>query len=320
MLKNKEGKVRSGWIILLTMVAGFGLLTALTTVIQIPIVSYLTSTGDYDLATQYASDKAIRIINIYSYVSMFLQELVMIIIPILAWTKFVKEPISSMGLKPIKEHKKELLFGLLFGFVSITIVFAAIVLSGNAVVTSWKPTFSVGMIVWFVIFIFVGFAEEIFGRGFIMAALRRTKNKWMVLIISAAIFSLMHSGNQGIGLIPYLNIVLVGVLFGFMYYLSGNIWMCIGYHITWNFFQGFYGFPVSGSGTPSLFQMEYVTDTVWNGGTFGPEGGLFVSIIILFGLILVLRYYKNSDYDFMSELPKEEPEVMDDVSIDNAIR
>ena len=306
MFKNKEGKVRSGWKILLTMLVVLGFIFAITLVIQIPLIVYLSKTGDYVVETRYATERGNKILSYYSIVSMFIQEILMILIPIISWTKIEKRPIAEMGLKPVGKHKKEAIIGLLFGFVSISLVFVGIVVSGNVVVTSWKPHFSLGMILWFVMFIFVGFAEEIWGRGYIMAVLRQTKSKVAVVIISAVIFALIHSGNSGIDVLPYINLMLVGVLFAYMFIKSGNIWMSIGYHITWNFFQGFYGFPVSGNGTPSLIQMQYKDNTIWNGGVFGPEGGLFVTFAIVLGVIFVHYYYRKSKYEFLDIAPIED--------------
>ena len=42
-----------------------------------------------------------------------------------------------------------------------------------------------------------------------------------------------------------------------MYIKSGNIWMCIGYHFTWNTFQGIiYGMPVSGLNVPDVYKRQ----------------------------------------------------------------
>lgn len=316
MIKNKEGKVRSGWKILLTMLIMFASILVVTLIVQLPLIAYLSKTGDYILETRYASERANKIFSYYSKGDMVIQEILMILIPILSFTKFSKQPISNMGLKPIANHKSETIIGLLFGFFSISIVFFGIVFSGNATVTSWKPQFSIGMLGYLVIFIFVGFAEEILGRGYIMSVLRQTKNKVVVVLVSAIIFALLHSGNSGIAVLPYINLMLVGILFSYMYIKSGNIWMSIGYHITWNFFQGFYGFPVSGNGTPSLIQLQYNENTIWNGGVFGPEGGLFVTFVIVIGAFFVHYYYRESDYEFLNETPIEENKAVEPVTVE----
>lgn len=104
------------------------------------------------------------------------------------------------------------------------------------------------------------------------------------------------------GILPFVNIILIGVLFAYMYLLSGNIWMCIGYHITWNYFQGnIFGFLVSGTSSRGLLTTVIEKDTIINGGAFGPEGGLVVTFIILLGFIFVKSFYKGKSYTFLSD-------------------
>ena len=80
--------------------------------------------------------------------------------------------------------------------------------------------------------------------------------------------------------------------------------MPIGYHITWNYFQGnVFGFKVSGTEVEGMLSTTYSQDNIWNGGAFGPEGGLFVTAIILIGFIVVKLYYKNKKFDFLSMDP-----------------
>lgn len=300
MLKNKEGMIRSGWKLLLTIFVLYVSIFVISSLLSLPIFAYFAKSGDYVAKTQYVSERAGAF---FSYFTNAIQIILMILVPVLSWTKFSKQPVGAMGLKPFSLHKRELLAGLAAGFVSMTLVFTGIVLSKNAVILSWKPHFSADMIIWLLIFIGVGFAEEIFGRGYIMAILRQTRNKVTILLVSGVIFAMLHSNNPGVGTMAYVNLMLVGLLFAYSFMRSGNIWLCIGYHITWNLFEGLYGFPVSGVGTPSLFEMEYKSNTIWNGGAFGPEGGIFVTIVVLAGIFFVHHYYRNNNYEFLDEVP-----------------
>jgi membrane protease YdiL (CAAX protease family) len=100
--------------------------------------------------------------------------------------------------------------------------------------------------------------------------------------------------------VPFINIVLAGLLFAYMYIKSGSIWMSIGYHITWHFLQGcVYGFPVSGTGGQGIISTQYARDTILNGGAFGPVGGLLVTAVIILGFVFVKWYYRDSLFQFM---------------------
>lgn len=300
MFKNKEGKIRSGWIIA-AVTGAFFLIANIIGIIMgiiIGIIINLTSNG------QITGDPN-QITAQITMISMFLSEIVMILVPIIAWKYIMKRPLSNMGLTSFKKGYKELFVGLAFGAISMTVVFAFIVLTGNATVESWTPHFSADTAIYLVIFILVGLAEEIYSRGFIMATLRQTRNLPFVVLVSSLIFALLHSLNSGISLLPYLNLFLVGFLFAYMYIKSGNIWMCIGYHITWNYFQGnVFGFKVSGLDTTGIITTTYKENNLLNGGTFGPEGGLFVTFIVLIGLLIVHLYYRNRNFDFIGSEPE----------------
>ena len=73
--------------------------------------------------------------------------------------------------------------------------------------------------------------------------------------------------------------------------MTGNIWMCSAVHSIWNFVQGnLYGIRVSGF---DLMDTVLVSDTVpgkelINGGSFGLEGGLGVTAVLIAGIIVQL--------------------------------
>lgn len=305
MFKNKEGKVRSGWKIAAVSAAFFLISNIIGAIIGVIYSFILMANGDIDLTTGVINENVSNhMLAQLTLVSTFIGEIVMLLTPIIAWKYLMKRPLSHMGLTSFKKNYKDLLIGLVIGAISLSIVFAILVFTGNASVESWTPRFSADTIIYLGLFILVGLAEEIYGRGFIMSALRQTRNLPVVVIVSSLIFALLHSANSGIGPIPYLNLFLIGILFAYMYIKSGNIWMCIGYHITWNYFQGnVFGFKVSGQDTNGLFSTTYNNNNIFNGGTFGPEGGLFVTIIILFGFLFVKLYYKESSFDFIAAEP-----------------
>lgn len=304
MFKNKEGKVRSGWIIIGTYILFFLLLTLISMVSLIAFKYFITTTKGTDISTYIITKEGMQLQKYINVVLTLIQEALLILTPIIIWRYVMKRPLSNMGLRSIRSHKKELIAGLIFGAVSMSVVFCIIILTGNAKVVSWKPQFSIDILLYLLVFIMVGFAEEIFGRGFIMATLRRTKNIPVVVIVSSIIFALLHSGNSGIDIIPYMNITLVGLLLAYIYLRSGNIWMAIGYHITWNYLQGnIFGFPVSGTHSKGLFTVIYEENNIINGSIFGPEGGIVVTAVVLLGFLFVKKYYKNKEYDFLAEEP-----------------
>lgn len=292
MFINKSGKVRSGWKV--TAVLGAALL--LTIGVQFAAVLIIAALLPNDVSFA----ERIKIgAEQFRWLLTLLQEAAMIIVPLFTWKKLIRRPLSEMGLPRLGGHKLELAFGLLLGFISITLASAAIVLSGSAYIMSWTPELSVNALLNFGFFILVGFSEEILSRGYIMSVLRQTRSVAAVVIISSVIFSCLHLLNSGFSLMSFSNIILAGLLFSYMYLRSNNIWAPIGFHITWNYFLGsVYGFPVSGNNMGGIITTAYSNSDFLNGGVFGPEGGLAVTAALLLCFFVVRLYYRKRNIDF----------------------
>lgn len=236
-----------------------------------------------------------------------LQCVLIIFFIVLYWNIFDKRPVRDMGLINIKKGYKDLIHGLLFGALSLLIVFAILLLSGNIALARplSEPNFNISLITGLILFIFVGINEEMFVRGYCISVLKESSKTSFVIIISSIIFSLLHSFNPGMNVLSYINLFLFGILTAYMTIKSKNLWLAIGYHITWNYFEGnICGFLVSGLDTGSLYSLEPVNPNILNGGSFGPEGGLVVTLILLLSYLYIWKVYKPSVKD--SEIDRAE--------------
>jgi len=175
------------------------------------------------------------------------------------------------------------------------IVFIILVASKNISIENsfLRPNFNSSLLTGLILFIFVGINEEMFSRGYCMTVLKQTGNKWVVVIVSSIIFSFMHSLNPNMSFLSYINLFLFALLAAYMFIKSNNLWLSIGYHIALNYFEGnVFGFQVSGQGTSSLYTLSSPSNNIITGRSFGPEGGLVVTFIILVGFIYIWKFYK----------------------------
>ena len=106
----------------------------------------------------------------------------------------------------------------------------------------------------------------------------------------------------GVTLLSFFNIFLFGV-FASLYTLRTNslIGGC-AIHSAWNFAQGnLFGFQVSGLATnASILTIKTNTSsTLFNGGSFGMEGGLTVTIVLLICILIVI-FFKSSKNEINS--------------------
>jgi len=101
--------------------------------------------------------------------------------------------------------------------------------------------------------------------------------------------------NPNFNLFAALNIALAGVAFCYAYLITGNLWLPLAFHFSWNFFQGpVFSFPVSGmiSGGLLLTQVSQAGSAI-TGGAFGPEGGLTGLGAQLLGLLILWLWAKR---------------------------
>ena len=221
-----------------------------------------------------------------------------IIAAVIVYCKFIeKRTLASVG---IRKHRafSEYIAGFLLGclLMSAAIVFA--VLTGTIKFEGLGSISAVMLVLYFVAYLIQGMSEELLIRGYFMTALGKTANSVYVIVCSSLFFALMHFGNNGISLMGIINLFLFGLVAGVYVLKRGNIWGVAALHSAWNFVQGtVFGFPVGGSSeTVSLLKFSTVDGFErLNGGTFGPEGGLWVTLVLFvaLGLVLALKQNKN---------------------------
>lgn len=184
--------------------------------------------------------------------------------------------------------------GLAGGFILFGGAVLLCVVCGTLTVHMTETPPPLGMLaLFFVAFLIQGMSEELLCRSYLMVSLSRGLPLWACVLTNALLFSLLHAGNPGITVIALINIFLFGLLASVLALRRGSIWMAGALHSMWNFAQGnFFGIPVSGiKGSPSPLISTPGTGT-WaelvNGGAFGLEAGLAVTIVLLGACAVVL--------------------------------
>lgn len=287
---NSEKQIRSGWKIILAIVLFFAILFGFSIILNIAITIVYSI---LDIQKINKIEAGLSIVPIQT-AAIVLQEIVPIIVCVLLWKTLDKKSLDELGITKFKNDWKKFVEGLIIGAAALTTVSIILVLTGSSIINGelLKPNFSSSIIVSLIIYISVGFSEEILCRGYFLSVLKQCKRKWIPYVGSSVIFALLHSLNAGISLIAYINLFLFGLFLAYVVYKTKNLWLGIGVHITWNFFEGsVFGFLVSGGGSlnQSIYYLESSKYEIINGGAFGPEGGLAVTFVLV---VLILLAYK----------------------------
>ena len=211
------------------------------------------------------------------------------------YRKFIdRKSLISLGLY-FRDYKIDLYQGLAWGLGMVAAGFSILYLFN--IVSIVEVNFNFGSLLgYFVLFSFVSLNEEIMIRGYILNNLSQSMNKYIALIVSSVLFSAMHLSNANISLIPFINIILAGILLGIYYLHKQNLWFPIGMHMTWNYFQGpVLGFEVSGTKTYTLVTQNVEGNVLITGGEFGFEGSVLATFIIIIAIIVIHFQYRNTD-------------------------
>ena len=206
---------------------------------------------------------------------------------------FRKLPFSGLGLS-LKGWGRSLLRGALFVVFLYVVGFGLSLLLGAVEVVGFLFS-PISLLVSLLLYFFVAVTEEVIGRGFILGRLLDGGiNKFVALFISAVLFSLMHLFNPNFAFVPFLNIMLAGCFLGASYIYTRNLCFPIALHWFWNWIQGsVLGYKVSGNefSNENLLILHFPEENLINGGTFGFEGSILCSLLLVLGTVIILRHY-----------------------------
>jgi len=212
-----------------------------------------------------------------------------------------RRPVASLGLTFDQHTLPDLLFGIgAMGVVMGLIYLAESLLGwlrfeGYAWQTQPLSEVLLGTVLsMFWVFMLVGWREELLSRGYHLQNLADGLNLPWGVIISSSVFGLLHLANPNASWIAALGIFFAGLFLAYGYLRTRLLWLPIGLHIGWNFFEGpVFGFPVSGLTMPRLIQQVELGPDLWTGGPFGPEAGLIVLPALLVGAGLIYLYTRG---------------------------
>jgi membrane protease YdiL (CAAX protease family) len=203
------------------------------------------------------------------------------------FTRFIdRKDFKSVGFQ-LEGYTKDLFWGVALGAVIMAIGFLILSALNEIIVTS--IVFNIyNLLISIVLFVFVAFNEEVFLRGYVLNNFLQSMNKYLALILSSLIFSLLHIFNPNFDLMSFGGIFLAGILLGISYIYTKNLWFPIALHFSWNFFQGtVFGFKVSGLSMYSIINQNIAEASLLNGGEFGFEGSILSHIFIIIAVVLI---------------------------------
>ena len=214
-------------------------------------------------------------------------------------TKYIdRKPLLSIGLS-VKDKANEMLIGLGFALAFIGGLFLVLWLIGAINITGYVG-FKPGVFIVSMMLFMAAFDEELIFRGYILNNMMdSTSNRWIALAGSSLLFALLHSGNPSVWStwVPMTELFAAGFILGISYTFTKNLWFPTFFHFGWNFFQGLFGFEISGINVDSWKMISHentgnVPDIV-SGGAFGIEGSVITLSCTIICTYLIFKYYNE---------------------------
>lgn len=229
--------------------------------------------------------------------SLFLERLLMLVgylsaaVLVLRWRKL---PLSLLGIS-LKGRGKDLLAGLGVAVLLYAVGFGTSLLMGTVEIASvqWVPRDLLGTLLFFLL---VAVTEEVMLRGFVLGRmLSAGMNRFVALFLSSALFSAMHLFNPNFALLPFVNILLAGCLLGASFLYTRNLCFPVVLHWFWNWLQGpVLGYEVSGmDSSETLLTLRLTGSDLLTGGSFGFEGSLLCTVLLVVGTLAIIGYYER---------------------------
>ncbi|WP_246308130.1 CPBP family intramembrane glutamic endopeptidase [Halorarum salinum] len=202
--------------------------------------------------------------------------------------------LADLGLRRERGWLSDLWFGLALGVGLQALVAGVGLAAGWYRLAGTLVGPPVGLLTALVLFLGVGFYEELLLRGYLLTNLGEWFSRHagqrvaagLALLASSGVFGAAHVANPGATAVSTLGITFAGVFLGLGYLLTGRLSLPVGVHISWNYAQGaVFGFPVSGLDVgASLLALEPTGPRAVTGGEFGPEAGLLGVLALCVGI------------------------------------
>lgn len=246
-------------------------------------------------ALQFISNKYLQ--GDWVFLTFLVSEWLMLFAILIFIQRRMKGGIAAINLVP-EGAARNYGVGILIGTVMFILFILVAVLSKTYGWNGLADPINWVMVLLFAI-AFVGQAalEEVVFRGFLLRFIGRRTSILLGLIVSSIVFSLLHLPGRETTLLVFINTFLLAALFSFLVLLTRSLYLPCGLHFAWNFVEMVvFNTPNSSERvSTAVFKTSYLSNNInLTGGSYGPEGSIFTTIIVsLFLIVTLILYARN---------------------------
>lgn len=235
--------------------------------------------------------------NTWAQAGILVLQNVAFVLVALLFLKIDKEKftLDRLGLTWRKDTPKLFLAGMSLDLITIVLLMALLAVTGVVVYKGFGPSIfgASSVALSFVLMLFatlsIGIGEEVLFRGYLQRMLTNRYGIMVALPLASLIFVLVHVlpqlMNNKLPLFYFLSILPIALLLGYLFYKTGSLWICIGFH----FFEDFLvlnvlfaGNDVSGTYPLFLFsEPKIISESATWLGSWGDLMGFVIASAVL---------------------------------------
>ncbi len=205
---------------------------------------------------------------------------------------FERASLAQIGLGWNRSSVRNLLLGLAGGSGAACVVLVGPIVVGLAEFQAtpnaephWRTLLFVS-----VVLLFGAVGEEMLFRGYGFQVLIGFLGPFATILPVGVLFGLAHASNLGITPLALVNTTIWGVLLGYAFVRSGDLWLPIGLHLGWNWALPLFGVNLSGfTMEVTGYALRWKLGPLYSGGAYGPEGGILTSVVTVFLLVYLWK-------------------------------
>lgn len=136
-----------------------------------------------------------------------------------------------------------------------------------------------------------GVFEELIFRGVLFRSTEAMLGSWAGILVSSLAFGLIHLTNPGATMGGAIYICIeAGLLLSAAFLLTRRLWICMGFHMAWNYFQSavFSGVVSGAVSDPGLLKATLDGPELLTGGSFGMEQSVVALVLCTTTGVIVL--------------------------------
>lgn len=197
---------------------------------------------------------------------------------------FTTRHLVELGMAWNRSSMENMGLGILGGAGAASLVLAPALLAGEAHFSNTpneQPSFA--SIAFVLALLALGaMGEELMMRGYGFQILLANCGTWSTIVPVGLVFAVLHTANPNATWLGIANTAGFGVLFGYAFVRSRDLWLPAGLHFGWNVTLPLFGVNVSGLRMNMTgHEMVWSAGNLWSGGEYGPEASLLTSFMMI---------------------------------------